>query len=289
MHILPPSFFHEGYEPSSVELNQEEGVLEISHPSECVLIEECKIVPEILILRCVLRPLPLMDKTIKAHLISEGESLKETLLYDPESVNYGYELEVEKSQWQGVALEYAGIGRGVHQGESFVFYGKDIAIGKIKCGSPLYLKPFKVESNTYQERSTTLVSGQVLISPPGILDSRVLRGYGGYYKEGILLEEIQQVYYALTSTHTQTRIRLFSSSFLHKQHTPPPQGGKDSDQYIIYNPVPQREESLTLPGAVSAGYAHLSIATEWGDIPFSSFLCEPIPGHPTNVNIYFKP
>lgn len=285
MRILPFLPPHEGYEPSSVELNEEEGVLDISDESDCILLEETKIVAETLILRCALRPIPMAHKTTQVQLISEGELLKPTPLYGKESISYGYEREVENSQWRGVALEYVNIGRGIHQGETFTFHGKNLPMGKIECGNPLYIKPFRIESQNHQVRQTTLPSGQILTSPPGILDARVLRGYGGYYKEGIAIEEIQQVYYSLTSTHSHTRVRLYSSSTLRENQTPPPLGGKD----IIFNTHPIEEESLTLPGALAAGYAHFFVTTDCGQNQFRSFLVEPVPGHTTLMNVYFKP
>ena len=116
-----------------------------------------------------------------------------------------------------------------------------------------------------------------------------MRGYGGYYKEGVALDEIQQIYYALTPSHSQTKVRLYSSSYLKEQHTSPPQGGKECDYDVMFSPLPQEEEYLTLPGAIAAGYAHLSVSTEVHTTLFRSYLCEPVPGHNTFVNIYFKP
>lgn len=289
MPILPFMPLHKGYEPSAVELNHEEGVLEISHPSDCVLIEESKLVAETLILRCVIKPICMKDKTVKVRLISEGEVLEDTPLYEEESLAFGYEKEIKHSQWQGIALEYTGMGRGVYQGESFHFDGKTLPHGHIEIGHPLYFKPFKVDTDNHQERTTTLASGQILTSPPGALDAQVLRGYGGYYKEGIAPEEIQQVYYSLTSTHTQTRVRLFTSSTLHEQHTSPPNGGRDFHRDVIFNPSIQEEEYLSLSGAIATGYARLTVSTDWGKIQFLSYLCESVSGHPTFVNVYFHP
>ena len=83
MGILPFMPLQEGYEPPYVELNQEEAILDICHPSECVLLEESKMLAEMLILRCVLKPLHFGDKGIKVRLISEGEVLDDTPLYRP--------------------------------------------------------------------------------------------------------------------------------------------------------------------------------------------------------------
>ncbi|OJW50575.1 MAG: hypothetical protein BGO67_05735 [Alphaproteobacteria bacterium 41-28] len=288
MRILPFMPLQEGYEPSSPELNQEEGVLDISDDSDCNLIEESKIIAETLILRCVLRPIPLTDRTIHAQLISEGEILESTPLYEEESISYGYEREVENSKWQGMAFDYAGMGRGIHQGTQFVFYGEALPLGRLEVENPLYVKPFKIESQNVQERTTTLLSGEILTSPPGVLDTRVLQGYGGYYKEGVALNEIQQVYYALTPSHSQTRVRLFSSSHLQEQHTPPPYGGKGLSGNVTFSLL-REEEILSLPGAIAAGYARLSVIMETHTILFRSYLCEPVPGHHTFVNVYFRP
>lgn len=288
MRILPFMAPHEGYEPPLAELNQEEGELDISHPSHCTLVEESQIVAETLVLRCTLRPIPLQNKMIHVQLIAEGEALENTLLYDGESIAYGYEWESQDSCWQAIALDYTGVGRGVHEGEAFVFYGNSLPFGKIELKTPLYEKPFLCEISSYQERMTTLLSGMVLRSPPGVIDTQILRGYGGYYKPGVVLEDIQQVYYSLTSTHGQTRVRLVNSTTLQEQHTLPPLGGKLFDYGVQFSPVPREEDYLSLPGALAAGYGKLSVTSELGSTVFSSFLCEGIAGFPGLVNVYFR-
>lgn len=265
MSLLPFMPHQDGYEPAMPPLNEDEGILDISNEGECTLHEESKIVAETLILRCLLRPLPIADKTIKVQLIAEGETLENALLYHKDSIAYGYDREVKNSQWKALALDYTGIGHGVHQGESFVIQGTTLPSGKLNMTNPLYVKPFLIQTQNYQERQTTLISGQVLTSPPGILDTPVLHGYGGYYKEGIPLEEIQQVSYTLTSAQTQTQVRLALTG--------------------LSQP---KEEILSLPGALAAGYAKLKVTTEFGELMFSSFLCERVLGHPTWVNVYFR-
>jgi hypothetical protein len=288
MRILPFLAPEKGFEPRDPELNLDEGVLDIFHPSECVLMEESKIAAETLVLRCTLRPIPLNDKNIKVQVIVEGEALEDSLLYAEESIAYGFEREVENAQWRGIAVDYTGIGRGVHQGESFVFHGKTLPSGEIEAEKTLYTKPFRNEEFNHQERMTTLASGHLLTSPPGVLDTQVLRGYGGYYKEGIPLADMEQIYYGLTSTHNQTRVRLFSSSTLQERNTPPPYEGKHLNTNVLFSPPPRPEEYLSLPGTLAAGYARFSVLTDVGRIPFSSFLCEPVPGHPSFVNVYFR-
>lgn len=288
MSILPYTSPHEGYEPQTPELNQEEGVLDISHPSACTIEEESKLVAETIVLRCALRPIPLQNKGIHVQFIAEGDALDQANLYEEGSISYGYEWDWSDSCWQGVALDYTGIGRAIHEGESHLFYGNSLPLGQIEVKTPLYLKPFKYEVGNYQERMTSLSSGQVLRTPPGILDSQVLRGYGGYYKPGVALEDIQQVYYTLTSTHRQTQVRLTNSSHLQEQHTPPPHGGQAFDYAVRFQSELLEEEYLNLPGALAAGYARLSVSSELGTISFSSFLCEPILGFPNLVNVYFR-
>lgn len=288
MPILPFMLPHRGHEPPVPELNQEEGVLEIIQPGSCTLVEESKIVAETLILRCALRPLPLQNDKINVQLIAEGEALETTPLYEDDSIAYGYERERKDSCWKAIALDYTGIGRGVKDGESFAFYGKTLPFGEIQNADPLYTKPFNVEQAHYQERLTTLLEGQVLRSPPGALDTQFLRGYGGYYKEGVSLEDIQQVYYHLTSTGRRTRVRLINSTTLNEQHTPPPQGGQAFDYGVQFIPTLREEEYLSLVGVLAAGYARLSVSSELGVSSFSSYLCEPVPGFSNLVNVYFR-
>ncbi len=289
MRILPPSKITDGYEPSPPELNTEKGVLDIGSSSECDLIEESKLVAETLILRCTLRPIPYLNQDIKVRLISEGNPLEDVLLYDKGSLTYGYEREFEHSMVQGIALDYTGKGRGVQGGEAFVFEGADLKEGCIRCANPLYVKPFSVESQSYAERSTSLPSRQILISPPGVLNARILRGFGGYYKEGIKLEDIQQVYYSLTSVENKTRVRLFSSTVLHEQHTPAPQGGRDFNKQILFHPSPERHHYLSLSGALAEGFCSLLVEYEGSVTKFTSTFGEPIVGHPNLIDVYFKP
>lgn len=289
MRIQNPYSFPEGYEPGFVPLNQEEGILDINHPSSLTWVEESHIIPEILSLRCTLRPIPLANKLPKIRLIAENEALEEVLLYEEDTVLSGYNREIKSSQWQGIALEYVGVGHGTQQNQTFTFSGKTLPSGQIESGNPLYLKPFAVETQPFQMRTTTVGHGHILSSPPGVIDTKVLRGYGGYYQPGTLLAEVEQVYYALTSNYDKTRIRLYSSALLQAQHTPAPRGGREFNQDVLFSPTPREEEYLSLKGAIAAGYARFSIKTDWGQIRYSSYLCEPVPGHPNFVMVSFRP
>jgi hypothetical protein len=289
MRIQNPYSFPQGYEPGFVPLNQEQRLLDITHPSICTLLEESKIVPETLILRCALHPIPIANKLPKVRLIAENEPLEETFLYEEETVLPGYNREVKSSQWQGIALEYVGIGQGTHQNQTFTFSGKTLPSGQIESANPLYLKPFAIENQSFQMRTITVGHGHILSSPPGVIDTKILRGYGGYYQPGTLLADVEQVYYALTSNYDKTRIRLYSSALLQAQHTPAPRGGREFNQDVMFSPAPREEEYLSLKGAIAAGYARLSVKMDWGQIPYSSYLCEPVPGHPNLVTVSFRP
>lgn len=288
MPILPFMSPEEGYEPPMPELNKEQAILDITHPAECTLVEESQILAETLVLRCALRPIPLQNKAVHVQLIAEGEPLENACLYDEDAIAYGYEGESKDSCWQAIALDYTGLGRGVKEGESFVFYGNTLPLGELELKKPLYTKPFACETSNYLERVTTLPSGMVLRSPPGVLDTQVLRGYGGYYKPGVALDDIQQVYYSLTSTHQQTRVRLVNSTTLKVQHTPPPHGGTLSDYSVQFVENLHEEEYFSLPAALAAGYGKLPVKSDWGETVFSSFLCEAVAGFSGLVNVYFR-
>lgn len=285
MRILPPMPLSEGYETPSITLNEEEGVLEIFHPSEGHLLKESQIIPEILILRCQMYPLTRPPSDVSVQLIAEDETLESASLYDGSIVAYGYDREICASQWQGIALEYTGIGIATSEGESLSFQDNDLSFGKIKATSPLYLKPFRVEVENHKEHHRTLEDGSHLITPPHALNKQVLRGYGGYYKEGVSFEHIQQIYYSLTSSHNATRIRLSSTEQLQEEGTPPPTGGENR----IFTPSLREEEYLSLGGALAAGYACISMEIEEKTILFKSFRCAHVSGHPTFINVYFKP
>jgi hypothetical protein len=275
----------EGYEAPSITLNEEEGILEIFHPSEGHLLKESKIVPTILILRCQIYPIARPPSDISVQLITEEEALESAPLYDESAVAYGYDKETYASQWQGIALDYTGIGMSISDEESFSFQDNEFSFGKIKVADPLYLKPFRIEVENHRERHRTLEDGAHLITPPNALNKRVLRGYGGYYKEGISFEHIQQIYYSLTSTHNVTHIRLTSTEQLQEEGSPPPTGGENH----IFTPSLREEEYLSLGGALAAGYASISLEIQEKAIFFKSFRSAPLSGHPTLINVYFKP
>jgi hypothetical protein len=279
MRILPPMPLSKGYETPSVDLNEEEGILEIFHPDEGHLVKESKITPESLILRCQVRPLARQPSDIHVQLTAEEEVLESALLYDKGSVVYGYDKEISASQWQGIALDYIEIGTAISEGESFSFQGGNFQLGKINVTSPLYVKPFRIEEENHTEHHLTLTDGTSLIIPPGLQNKKVLRPYGGYYQKGVPLEAIQQIYYSLTSIHHQTRIRLMSSEHLQAE---------ESKGFIIMPPL-REEEHLSLSAALVAGCAQISL--EMGDktLLFTSFHCAPLSDHPTFINVHFKP
>lgn len=97
MKIIHQTGSSDGFEPAVPELNSEEGFLQISGSSSIDLLEERKFIAEKIVLRCELRPIPLHDRTIKVSLISDKHEFTPTFLYEPYSITYGYELEVEHS------------------------------------------------------------------------------------------------------------------------------------------------------------------------------------------------
>ena len=264
----------EGHEASSVALNEEEGVLDIFHPGDGRLIKESTLAPEILILRCRLRGVLRAPLDIRVQLTSEGETLESVLLYDEGSVAPGYDT-VVASQWQGVALEYTGVGSVLAEGEVIPFQGTDINGGVITLASPLYVKPFRVETHFIEEQQKTLPSGEKVTTPLGGGKRRVLRGYGGYFKEGLPLKDIQQIYYSLTSRHHQTCVRLYRSTQLQEE-------GADM---AFVSPL-REEEPLSLEEALNKGHARFQCERGSTATLYASFQCGPLSG--PFINVYFK-
>lgn len=288
MRILNPYLPPEGYVPGSVELNHEEGLLDIKGAGLCHILEESQTVAESLTLRCELRPLSRLPNPRAVRLISEGELLEEGDLYAEDSVTPEYERSLRLSQWQGVALLYGGVGHGVAEGEGFSFQGLDLPYGRLVLPTPLYIKPFQTEGENYQLRTLTTGEGQTLSFPPGALNTKVLRGYGGYYYPGIGLEEIEQIYYTLTAAYEKTKVRLYSSAQLRSQNTPPPQGGREFNATLTFSPTLSPQEILNLPGCLAAGYASLEVRVEGDPVRFFSYSCRGVPGSPSLVEVSFR-
>jgi hypothetical protein len=289
MNIFSTLQDRQGFEPIPPELNSDLGVLEITGPPHFELLEDRKTTIETLVLRCTLKPLPLLNKNIKVQLTVEGIPLPDCQLYEKDSMTYGYAGEIESSCWEGITLQYDGLGYFMTEGNSTPLQGDVFSEGRLLMGNPLYVKPFITESEQVHERVTSYGIDQILVTPPGKLNTRVLRGYGGYYKEGAKLDDICQVYYSLVASEDRTRVRLFSSLLLHEQHTPPPLGGQDFKQNLIYFPEPKREQYLSLGGALAEGFCTLSLETNAGISLFRSYLGERLVGHPSKVFVHFKP
>lgn len=285
MRILPFMPSSDGEDTPFVDLNEEEGVLDIFHPSEGHLMKESQMTPEILILRCRLQGFPRKPSEIQVQLTAETENLEKSLLYNESTVSYGYDKEVLSSQWQGVALNYAGVGTAISEGESFPFQETELHGVKLILSSPLYIKPFRIEDKNIAEQHKTLASGGRMITPPGVLNKKVLRGYGGYFKEGALLRDIQQIYYALSSSHNQTRVRLYSSDQLQKEGSPPPFESPDS---VFARPL-EAEMSLSFEEVLARGYARLKIENTITSTPYKSFHSMALAGSSALINVYFTP
>ncbi|EKE09821.1 MAG: hypothetical protein ACD_16C00103G0007 [uncultured bacterium] len=285
MRILPFMPLSEGYDTPSIDLNEDEGILDIFHPAEGHLIKESHVTPEILILRCRLQGVARKPSEIRVQLTAETESLESALLYNESSISYGYDKEVLSSQWQGIALNYAGVGTAISEGESFAFQGIEFHGGRLILTSPLYVKPFRVEDHHIEEQQKTLESGSLLTTPSGTINKKVLRGYGGYFKEGVSLRDIQQIYYALTSTHNQTRMRLYSSDYLRKEGSPPPFESSDT---VFVKPL-EIENTLSLDEVLARGYACLKVESSTISASYKSFHCAALTGNSTLINVYFTP
>ncbi len=285
MHILSPFPSQDGYEPFPVDSNQELGMLDIYHPSEGSCIEETKISPQQIILRCELKPLPLTFPSPEAQLILEGEALHKCALYAKPSIAYGYSREWEYSMWAAISLHYLGKGQGTYQNDTFDFEGTTLPMGSLILRTPLFTKTFITQHQNLSERHTTLASGQLLTSPPDVFNTRIFKGYGGYYKPGIPLEEIQQIYFSFGCTQSETKIKLYDSSFLERNLTPPPQGGKE----ITFYPPLQDESIMSLSGALIGGYAIIEFQTESISIRLRSYTYKAISGSTTDIDIFFKP
>lgn len=269
MRILPQLPHQEGHEPLAHEFNEEIGLLDTFHPSDGECVESLNQAPQILILRCELQPTLLTQLGVQGQLTLEGDSLKAAPLYDKSSLLSG---DWENARYASISVTYAGTGQTITQGNKVDFEGIELSEGELKIADALYTKSFHFAERNVQERQTTFPSGQVLTSPPGLLNTRVLRGYGGAYHPDRVLDEIRQVYYSLHSLKDETKVRLYSSA---------------RSGFTIY-PTPTEEERLSLAGALATGSGKVEL--EMGDESFTyrSYFAEKVADSSQHVNVYFK-
>ena len=269
MRILPHLPLQEGHEPQSHDFNEEVGMLDIFHPSEGECTESLNQAPDILILRCTLNAAPLTQMGAQGQLTLEGEALKSMSLYEKSSILSG---DWENARYGSVSLTYAGMGQSITEGNKIDFEGNELPVGKLKVPDTLYTKSFRYAERHVQERQTTFPSGQVLTSPPGLLNTRVLRGYGGAYHPDRALDEIRQVYYSLHALKDETKVRL---------HSVAPTG------FSIF-PPPTSEERLSLAGALAEGFGKIKMEMGDDSLPYRSYFAEKVADSSHQVNVYFK-
>lgn len=191
--------------------------------------------PDKIIIQAQADPVPLKTKASQVSLLAQGRALPSQALYDPSTLSHHFAYEPEDCQIQAIRLN---------------FHGSEWQnILPFNPGDLIYEKPFRVQDNRviHEERSQEE-------NPP-----RRLYGYGGVYKPGLALNQIQQVYSELFEGINKTEITLTSSSQWQERGVTPFNKGTFHQQHILVESQLTYEQSLNLGAALIEGYAKVKV------------------------------
>ncbi len=191
--------------------------------------------PDKIIIQAQAEPVPLKAKTAQVSLLAQGKPLPSQALYDPATLSHHFTYEPEDCQIQAIRLKYHG-----SEWQSLLPFNP---------GDLIYEKPFRVQENRviHEEHNQ------------GETSPRRLYGYGGAYKAGLSLNQIQQVYSELFEGINKTEITLTSSSQWHERGVTPFNNGTFHQQHILVESQLTYEQSLNLGAALIEGYAKVKV------------------------------
>lgn len=241
-HTIPPLM---GYRaPSTAGINGDDPFLEIgTDEGEVTFLKESLFFPKKIQLRATIEGIPLpSSSSTQVTLITQGETLQGCRLYQSDHVEP--EDLFLATAFQAIQLVYTGVGTYQEDQKNIAFQGLETENFRLVLPQEnvIYRKPFAWERRAaVVERVTQLDYGHVFINPPGKMDMRVLRPYGGYFRPNFSAEKAQQVYYELGEKGNQT-VALLKI---------------DIPENAVLLPAPSPEERLSLSGALAAGYGKI--------------------------------
>ena len=158
--------------------------------------------PEVVRLRAQLLPILITDKT--AHVVYErdGKALKYLSLYEVSD-----ELGLN-SQFQTVQLVFSGL---IEQEKDKQFCLLNLDSFDLVLGQEnLIFEMSFVSQIGVKKLSAMSVENEdaLMITPPGILNANPVWGYGGYYREGCDLHQIEQILFTITRNPPNTGVHL---------------------------------------------------------------------------------
>jgi hypothetical protein len=213
--------------------------------------------PPILILRA--RIMPLLrhhDGSVMAKFIKDSKAFSTISVYSTETSI------ARHGQHQSIELDYVGVGQiqCPETGQMIPFAGNTF-LGLALEKTTLFVKTF-LSQETGTVTLTHVNSGynRYMVYPSGLENAYPLWGYGGYYRSGIPLTQIEQIFFTITQKNTQTAVYLTPLSFWKEKGIFPPLGGKNGPETVVYIDENALIVTRSLGGDIEAGEVSISMS-----------------------------
>ena len=162
--------------------------------------------PDVVRLRAQLQPIPITDKT--AHVVYErdGKALKSMPLYEVSD-----ELGIS-SQLQAVQLVFSNLIE-QEKDKQFCLLSLDNFDLVLEQENLIFVMNFVHQIDVKKLSATSIENEDALmITPPGAVNANPVWGYGGYYRDGCDLHQIEQILFTITRNPPNTGVHLSRSS-----------------------------------------------------------------------------
>jgi len=225
--------------------------------------------PSHIIVRVKPSAIPLKKrKGIMVSFISQNTDLKAQPLYAKESLHHSFEHDVQSCQIAKINLHFEN--------------SEHAHILNFKEGDLVYEKPFALQTQS-------VVYEHPKNPSPGSTKVRKLYGYGGRYKEGLSLDECEQVFFEICQGYKKTEVGLSTYSQWVKRGTPPLAQSSFRKKTIEIEPHLTEEQVLNLGAALAGGYAKIQVEDpELGQtITYHSLQGDRPHNHPHLIDITF--
>lgn len=224
-------------------------------------------IPEEITLTVRLRPLPFEEKATTFQMKVNEKLYPSKQYYGLEALSQKQQGHRQYSQYQAIELLYEGQGSYLMKGERAPLSAANLSLN-VQEGQPLLRKTFLVQkAPTLMVRKRYLGNSEWLMTPPygrAMINGYSLLAYGGYYKPGLPLSRISQIFASIDDEDDIPLLTLHSQRDLEEKRLPPPRSGYIFHNLYHYIDTFQEDDLLNLEGHIQGGKSIVSLASSEG-------------------------
>ncbi len=201
-----------------------------------------KVMPKVISLEVKLNGRYVKDPRTRLYQIVNDTSLEPVHLYGTEGIedSKGYEL-AKESMYEAIELVYLEKGSYISwwhaqpqgiEGKEFTGFKLHFPHKTLLGEYPFYC----TDDDSLIQNITFTQTGCWTVSEGAFENTLIQRPYGGYFKPGLPLDKIEQVYFSITGNDKGTLKKLTTTSFWFAHEISPPEEGIYNDQRIRFDP-----------------------------------------------------